>query len=954
MFVARFPRINQSARLTPHGIPYRWLRAVHDESGHLSPRNANSPREIHDVSSRPPSIDPDRWRRIEKVLDEALELPPEAVSEFLDRACAGDDDLRAHVDRLLRADRRAGGFLSRPAMDGATEPQPTGGPSLGGGGEGLLLPVGAIISRYRIESILGQGGMGAVYLARQEKPDRAVAIKVIRAGLATSSMLRRFEQEAEVLGRLQHPGIAQIYEAGTADTGFGPQPFFAMELVRGVSLTEFARQHGLGTRERLDLVAKICDAVEHAHQKGVIHRDLKPSNILVTEEGQSKVLDFGVARATDSDVQQTTLRTDVGALVGTLPYMSPEQVTGDPTELDTRSDVYALGVITFELLTGRLPYSLERRMIHEAVRIIREDDPTPISSLDKKLRGDVETIVAHAMEKDKTRRYQAASALAQDVRRYLANEPIAAHPASTWYQLSKFSRRNKALVGGVLASFIILLVGLTVSLFAFHQVRIAQRLEKQRADELDQVARFQAAQFEEVDPQLMGLRMRKDIVADVVRSLELSGLAPQEVERTRTDLETMLVRGNATDIAVKTLKDNFLDRALKAVDTQFPERSLLRARLLQTLSDTFGSVGLYEEATAPQREALEIRRESLGPKHPETLESMTAMGFLLYRQNKTAEGEPMVRAAVEDARRVLGDEHPQTLDSMLKLGLILQDQDKFEEAEQFDREAVEGMGRVLGEDDRQTLIAKNNLGYLLRTRGKYAEAESLLRASLDGFRRLGDKDDPELVYPLNNLGLVLRESGKGTESEEYSLEAFALAQRVLGEDHPFTLTTLENLGNLYDDRSSFAEARPYRQLALETAIRVLGDQHPKTYTERWYMGEHLLSQDSLAQAEPYIREALEFRRRAFGEEEIVTAYLYDALSRLCQRQGKFAEAETCCRKAVSVAQKKFGDDHMTTFNLAISLGDVLRERGNYAEAESVLSQALRGSRRIGGDQHQTT
>src|SRR6185295_10970606 len=297
------------------------------------------------------------------------------------------------------------------------------------------------IGHYAIIRILGEGGMGTVYEAQQESPKRAVALKVIRAGHVSPAMLRRFEHESAVLGRLQHPGIAQVYEAGTVPDERGhPVPFFAMEFIRGVPLTEYAKSKGLGTRDRLDLVARICDAVYHA---------LKPGNILVDESGQPKVLDFGVARATDSDIQQTTIQTDIGQIIGTVPYMSPEQVGGDPSELDTRSDVYALGVIAYELLSGRLPYSLDKRMIHEAVRIIREEEPTRLSSINRTLRGDVETIVAKALEKEKSRLYQSAESLGSDIRRYLKDEPITARPASTWYHVRKFSRRNRGLVAGL-------------------------------------------------------------------------------------------------------------------------------------------------------------------------------------------------------------------------------------------------------------------------------------------------------------------------------------------------------------------------------------------------------------------------------------------------------------------------------------------------------------------------
>ena len=299
------------------------------------------------------------------------------------------------------------------------------------------LPPGTVVGGYTLERVLGEGGMGVVYVARQDRPRRTVALKVIRPALTTPAMLRRFETEAEILGRLQHPGIAQIYEAGIADG----RPFLAMELVDGRTLVEHAEHAGLGTRERLELVARVCDAVQHAHQKGVIHRDLTPRNILVDPAapeppdgrraglgvvGAPKVLDFGVARATDSDLQVSTLRTSLGQLVGTLPYMSPEQVAGDQNEVDTRSDVYALGVILYQLLAGRLPYDVASRSIADAARVIRDEHPSRLSAISRVFRGEIDTIVAKAMDKDRTRRYQSAADLRDDLRRHIAGEPIAA------------------------------------------------------------------------------------------------------------------------------------------------------------------------------------------------------------------------------------------------------------------------------------------------------------------------------------------------------------------------------------------------------------------------------------------------------------------------------------------------------------------------------------------------
>jgi tetratricopeptide (TPR) repeat protein/predicted Ser/Thr protein kinase len=326
--------------------------------------------------------------------------------------------------------------------------------------QGSPLPVK--IGAYRIIRLLGEGGMGRVYLAEQERPRREVALKVIKPGYATPEMLRRFEQESQVLGRLHHPGIAQIYEASTADEGLGDQPFFAMEFVSGRPLPDYLRGHGIKTRGRVELMVKVCEAVHHAHRRGIIHRDLKPNNILVDHAGQPKILDFGVARITDSDAHATR-QTSVGELIGTLAYMSPEQVLADPLELDTRSDVYALGVILYELLTGRLPYAAERRQVHEIVLAIRAEEPSPLSSIDRSLRGDLDTIVGKALEKDKTRRYSSAAELGADLNRFLTDEPIVARPPSAVYQLQKFARRHKPVVLGIVAVFIVLAAGAIAS-----------------------------------------------------------------------------------------------------------------------------------------------------------------------------------------------------------------------------------------------------------------------------------------------------------------------------------------------------------------------------------------------------------------------------------------------------------------------------------------------------------
>ena len=481
-------------------------------------------------------LTPERYQQVKQLFVQVCELPPDQRAAHLERACAQDAELRAEVETLLAHDGQP--LPIEPKISAASALARLGDGAAGGstgsalrGGVDAELP--EQVGRYRILGLLGQGGMGTVYLAEQEHPRRQVALKVVQAGVASRAMLRRFRHETSILGQLAHPGIAHIHEAGVADMltagGLAVRcPFFAMEYVRGEALGEYVEHHRPSVPQRLALIASICDAVHHAHQKSVVHRDLKPSNILVDARGQPKILDFGIARVTDADVQTITMKTEVGQLVGTIPYMSPEQVTGVSANVDTQSDVYALGVIFYELLTGNLPHDVTDRSIPEAVRMIREDEPTRLGSIDTLFRGDLDTIVGKALEKDKQRRYQSASELAADIRNYLDNRPIAARPPTTFYQLKMFARRNRTLVGGVLATFVALLIGIigiAVQAERVTRERDIARQAERLADKRAYAANIAAAQAALGATDVVTARQRLDAASPHLRNWEWRYLA---------------------------------------------------------------------------------------------------------------------------------------------------------------------------------------------------------------------------------------------------------------------------------------------------------------------------------------------------------------------------------------------------------------------------------------------
>jgi tetratricopeptide (TPR) repeat protein len=820
---------------------------------------------------------------VEAAFAAAVELSQAEQEAFLDREYADNPELRKEVVSLLRAYRAAGAFLesgiySAGALTVSARTPPTVAPTIG---------------RYRILRLLGEGGMGVVYEAEQEQPRRTVALKLIKAAFAGPELLRRFEQEWQALGRLQHPGIAQIYEAGTADGVFGPNPYFAMELIHGASLVEYTDAHHLTMRQRLELMSRVCEAVHHAHQRGVIHRDLKPGNILVDESGQPKILDFGIARATSPDAQPLE-HTDSGQLLGTLAYMSPELVLADPLEVDARSDVYALGVILFELLSGRLPYRINSQR-HEAVRTIREEDATRLSLVSRTYRGDVETIVSKALEKDKARRYSSAAELGSDIRRYLSDEPIVARGPSATYLLRKFVRRHKALVGGVSGVFAVLIAGIVASTWEAARARRAEQTA-------EAISNF----------------LRNDLLAQASATVQA-----------RPDSKP------DPDLKVRTA----LDRAAKRITGKFEMQPLVESAIRETVASAYKELGLYPDAQPQLERALELRRRALGNDHTVTLSTMHALAELYRLQGKYARAEPLFNKVLELQRHLLGGEHRDTLSTMNDLALLYLYQGKYAQAEPLFTEVLQGRRSLQGEEHPETLTSMNDLAVLYRRQARYPEAEVLLTRVMEGRRRVQGEDHPDTLTSMNNLAVVYRHRGKYAQAELLLTRVVQGRRRVQGQDHLETLASMNNLAQVYRDQGRYTVAEPLFTKVLEVQRRLQGEEHPSTLVIMNNLAVLYGCQGKYAQAEPLFTKVLDLQRRVLGQEHPDTQNSVYNLALMYLAEGRDTQAEPLFTQGLEIRRRILGPADPDTTNVLASLGEVRLHQQRYAEAEALLSEA---------------
>jgi serine/threonine protein kinase/tetratricopeptide (TPR) repeat protein len=883
-----------------------------------------------------------RHDRIAEIFREARRREGEEREEYLVESCGGDEELLAEVRSLLAHD------LDTPTGDqvGAVV-----GPTV----DSLLATSSDLpeeIGAYRIVQRIGAGGMGVVYEAQQENPSRRVALKVLRAGLATPTLLRRFEHEAQVLGWLDHPGIARIFEAGTATGPQGPQPFFAMELVRGEPATVFADREHLGIRERLELLARIADAVHHAHQKGVVHRDLKPGNVLVDDTGQPKVLDFGIARVTGADLDVTTLQTRTGELMGTLPYMSPEQLGGDPSAVDVRSDVYSLGVVAYELLTGRLPIPVDGLAAPAAIVAVSEQEPRPVSEENRQLRGDVDTIVRKALEKDPERRYGSMDELAADLRRFLRDEPIVARPPSSLYQLRKFSRRNRLLVGGVAALFVVLAAGIVgTSIYAV------------RAE--DARGKADAAAFDAEERRVEAVRQatRASSVNDFLNEELLAAADP--------------TGSSDPDLTVREV----LERAHgKVAQGAFSDQPLVRASILETIGRSYLSLADFERAEESLLEAVDLYASELGAAHENTLVARVGLADALHHQERFEEVEPMyveLRSALIDT---LGEDHPAvndctgnlalaydtlgeyqraielnewilartgrdpelvdtaTLQTMKNLALVHVHVEDFEAAQTLYEDVVAGLERVHGPDHLLTARARAGLGGLHYQAGRYDEAIALYEPAMAVMERvIGDHHDDYLTN-AGNLALCYSYQNRFSEAEPILLHVYEATVELYGEESKASLLALLNLCAVYVNTGRYTEAVPLLELALAGQREILGDGHDDTMLTMNGLGVAYSRLGRAEDAEAMFREVLELRRSHSGSEHSSTVAAASALAYFLTQQGRMEEARPIHAEAVEAALRTMPEHQYTGVFLSRQAVDFLQS-GLYDQAAEAGVQA---------------
>jgi serine/threonine protein kinase len=859
---------------------------------------------------------PDNWKRITELFGEALEREGTERQAYLDRECAGDMELRREIESLLEAHKVSDGLSKNLSM------------------EPLLAALEKIeaIGSYRLIRKVGEGGMGQVWLAEQTSPvRRQVALKLLAPGAYNYASMQRFELERQSLAMMEHPAIAKVFDAGYAPDG---RPYFVMEYVAGLLITDYCDQHKLTVAQRVELFKQVCDGVQHAHQKAIVHRDLKPSNILVTEvDGKPvpRIIDFGIAKPISLGAREDqTIFTQAGSLIGTPGFMSPEQLNPNVSDIDTRTDVYSLGVLLYTLLTGSMPFSQgdwRKKPIDEILREVREQEPpspstrvansqhptvdtaelrgTSPEQLVSALRGDLDWITLKAMEKDRERRYASPSDLAADLQRYLESRPVHARPASASYRLRKYIRRNRvgvAIGAGALA----LLVA-----FAIMQSVQLRRITRER-DRANRITDFMTRMFELSDPSES--------------------------------------RGNSVTVR------EVLDKASKEIDTGLAAEPQLRAQMMVVMGSVYRNLGLYPQSESLLTRAYETRLRILGPNHADTIAASVKLAATLDDEGKLAEAEKLLRSAVEAQRRLLSPDNKETLLSTNLLASTLHEHGQYAEAEKMYRQILETQRRLFGPDDPTTLTLMSNVAAVLSDSGSHSpEIEQLDREVLAARKRILGADHPDTLRSMCNLGIALTAQGNRTaEADQILSETLAIQRRVLGPEHPDTLGTMGALTSVYELEYRYAEEEKLCRETIDLQRRVVGPENVNTISAMANLAGVLALEERYAEAEQLSRQTLEIERRMLVPDHYLTLQTRANFLDVLESERKLVEAEKLASELLETEKHVFGPEHPVTLQSRYSQAKILKDEGKLEEAAAQLLQTREIARRVLGPENPRT